>query len=71
VGYGVSYSIRDVAKKIARLLNKEITVQFKKNKGDEITNMTADISKVSREFDWKPKINLDLGLKLIVQNLQK
>lgn len=71
VGYGVSYSIRDVAKKIARLLNKEITVQFKKNKSNEITDMTADISKVSREFDWKPKINLDLGLKLIVQNLQK
>jgi nucleoside-diphosphate-sugar epimerase len=33
--------------------------------------MSADISKVSREFDWKPKINLDLGLKLIVQNLQE
>jgi UDP-glucose 4-epimerase len=71
VGYGVSHNLRDVAINIGRLMNKEIKIQCKRNKANEIMNMSADISKVSREFDWKPKINLDLGLKLIVQNLQE
>lgn len=69
VGYGVSYNIGDVAKKIALLLNKEIKIRYKKSKENEILDMTADISKVSKKFDWNPKIDLDSGLKLIVKEL--
>jgi nucleoside-diphosphate-sugar epimerase len=68
VGYDVSHNLRDVAINIGRLMNKEIKIQYKRNNANEIMNFSADISKVSREFDWKPKINLDLGLELIVQN---
>lgn len=71
VGYGVSYNIGDVAKRIALLLNKEIKIQYKKSKENEILHMTADISKVSKKFDWNPKIDLDSGLKLIVKELFK
>jgi len=69
VGYGVSYNIGDVAKRIALLLNKEIKIRYKKSKENEILDMTADISKVSKKFDWNPKIDLDSGLKLIVKEL--
>jgi UDP-glucose 4-epimerase len=69
VGYGVSYNIGDVAKRIALLLNKEVKIQYKKSKENEILDMTADISKVSKEFDWKPQIDLHSGLKLIVKEL--
>ena len=71
VGYGVSYKIGDIAKKVARLLNKDVKIQYKKRKANEIVDMAADISKVSKEFGWKPKINIDLGLNLIVKNLPK
>ena len=71
VGYGVSYKINDIAKKVARLLNKDVKIQYKKRKANEIVDMAADISKVSKEFGWKPKINIDLGLNLLVKNLPK
>jgi UDP-glucose 4-epimerase len=71
VGYGVSHSLRDVARNVAQLMNKVIKIQSRKQKPTDIVNISADISKVSRKFDWNPKIDLDLGLKLVVQNLQK
>jgi len=69
VGYGLSYNIGGVVKRIGLLLDKEVKIQYKKSVENEISDMTADISKVSKEFDWKPKIDLDSGLKLIVKEL--
>lgn len=29
--------------------------------------MVADITKISKEFDWKPKIDIDQGLTLTIE----
>jgi hypothetical protein len=29
--------------------------------------MVADITKISKEFDWKPKIDIDRGLTLTIE----
>jgi dTDP-D-glucose 4,6-dehydratase len=29
--------------------------------------MIADITKISKEFDWKPKIDIDHGLTLTIK----
>jgi nucleoside-diphosphate-sugar epimerase len=29
--------------------------------------MVADITKISKEFDWKPKIDIDRGLILTIK----
>jgi nucleoside-diphosphate-sugar epimerase len=60
-----------VARIVAQLMNKAIRIQFRKQIAMEIVDISADISKVSRKFDWRPKIDLELGLKLVIRNSQK
>ena len=71
VGYGTSHTLTYVTKKTAKLMNKEIRIKSKRVTRSDITNIVADISKVSKKFKWKPNIDLDLGLKLIVEKRLK
>jgi UDP-glucose 4-epimerase len=67
VGYGISYSLKEVAQSLAKLLDKKITVQFSKTNVADITDMKADITKVSKTFKWKPTVDIDKGLRIIIQ----
>jgi UDP-glucose 4-epimerase len=69
VGYGKSYSLNQVAEILAKLLCKKITIQFHKSNIPDISDMEADITKVSNAFDWKPAIDLPKGLRLIMEDL--
>ena len=67
VGFGKSCTLTNVAEILAKLLNKKISVQYdNKMRPDDITDMVADISKVSREFNWKPSTSLEQGLEKTV-----
>lgn len=67
VGYGKSYSLSQVAQTLATLIGKKIEIEISKTINPDISDMIADIRKVSREFNWKPTIDLKKGLQLIVQ----
>jgi UDP-glucose 4-epimerase len=69
VGYGKSLTLRQVCELLARMLNKELIINYDEEMrpGDAI-NMVADISKVSKSFNWKPIIDLERGLELIIKN---
>jgi UDP-glucose 4-epimerase len=67
VGYGTSYSLKEVAQSLAKLLDTKITIQSSKTTETDITDMMADISKVSKTFKWRPTVDIDKGLRLIVQ----
>jgi len=69
VGYGMSYSLKEVAQNLAKLLDKKITVHSHNTAISEIPDMRADIAKVSKAFNWKPTVDIGKGLKLIVQGL--
>ena len=69
VGYGTSHTLREVSEILAKLLNKQITIAYdNESRPGDITNMVADISKVSNAFNWKPMVSIDKGLKLTIQN---
>jgi UDP-glucose 4-epimerase len=69
VGSGTSYTITEIAKKIANLLNKKIQISYDESiRKKDINEMVADITKISNEFDWKPKIDIDRGLTLTIKN---
>jgi len=68
VGYGKSYSLKEVAQSLAKLLDKKITVQSSKTPVTDIPDMRADITKVSKTFNWRPTIDIDKGLRLTVQD---
>jgi UDP-glucose 4-epimerase len=67
VGYGKSYSLNQVAEVLARLFGMKIEIEFSKVTRPDISDMVADIRKVSKEFNWKPTIDIKKGLQIIVQ----
>jgi nucleoside-diphosphate-sugar epimerase len=67
VGYGKSYSLNQVAEVLARLFGMKIEIEFSKVTRPDVSDMVADIRKVSKEFNWKPTIDIKKGLQLIVQ----
>lgn len=68
VGSGTSYTITEISRKIANLLNKKIRICYDGSiRKQDINEMVADITKTSKEFDWKPKIDIDQGLTLTIK----
>ncbi|MBC8157318.1 NAD-dependent epimerase/dehydratase family protein [Armatimonadetes bacterium] len=67
VGYGKSYSLNQVAERLGRLFGMKIEIEFSKVTRPDVSDMVADIRKVSKEFNWKPTIDIKKGLQLIVQ----
>jgi UDP-glucose 4-epimerase len=67
VGYGKSYSLYQVAKELSRLIGKKIEIKFSNSTNPDVSDMIADIRKVSKEFNWRPAIDIKKGLQLIVE----
>ncbi|MBI2596873.1 SDR family NAD(P)-dependent oxidoreductase [Candidatus Daviesbacteria bacterium] len=68
IGSGKGTTILEIAQTISSLLEKkdliDINQDFRKN---DIRHCFADISKVERLLDWKPKISLEKGLKELIE----
>jgi UDP-glucose 4-epimerase len=67
VGYGKSYSLSQVAEGLGRLFGMKIEIEFSLVTRPDVSDMVADIRKVSKKFNWKPTIDIKKGLQLIVQ----
>jgi UDP-glucose 4-epimerase len=64
VGYGKSYTLTRVSQILAKLMQKKITIHYDTEmRPGDIVNMVADISKISKWFDWKPTTTLEQGLE--------
>jgi nucleoside-diphosphate-sugar epimerase len=69
VGSGINYTLKEVSQMLAQMLNEKITIEYNyEMRPNDITNMIADISKVSNAFNWKPSIDLQIGLRSTVEN---
>jgi UDP-glucose 4-epimerase len=68
VGYGESHDLEEVTQILAELLNKKITINYNNQiRPGDVTEMIADISKVSNAFHWKPRIGIHEGLEITLQ----
>ena len=54
--------------KLSELFAKKIEIGFSKGSKPDVSDMVADIRKVSKDFSWKPTIDINKGLQFIVQN---
>jgi UDP-glucose 4-epimerase len=70
VGYGKSYTLIEISQILAKLLNKKISIEYcgKKLEVLDIPDIVADLSKISKEFNWKPAVSLEQGLQSTVVN---
>ncbi|MEO7371811.1 MAG: GDP-L-fucose synthase, partial [Ilumatobacteraceae bacterium] len=62
VGTGVDLSIRDLAEKIRNLVYPEAGLRFDTSKPDGTPRKVLDVSRL-RATGWKPRIDLDTGVR--------
>lgn len=67
IGYGKSYSVREIVDIIVSCYNRTIEVTYlnKRRKG-EIMDTVADISKAKRLLGWVPNVSVKEGLRRMV-----
>ena len=68
MGYGRPFSVRKVIQSINEIVKKGSPNFGKiKMRKDEIKLLYPNITKVSKNFKWKPKVNLKNGLKKTIK----
>ncbi len=70
VGTGLDIKISALAEKIASALDYNGEIIWDINKPDGTPKKQLDISRISK-LGWKPKINLDEGIKLTIESFKK
>lgn len=67
LGTGVSTSVEDTVNMIVSLSQSKAIVKFSQQvRQGEILDTVADISKIATELNWKPRVELDQGLRLTI-----
>lgn len=70
LGYGKSYSVRQIVDKILDLYGKDVEVKYTGEKRkNEIMDTVADIKKINKKLGWTPRVTLDKGLNEIINEI--
>jgi len=67
-GFGKNYSINEMLNLVRKLMKKEVKPEERLEKQYEPSQTLADISKAERLLGWKPKIDLEEGLRRIIND---
>jgi UDP-glucose 4-epimerase len=69
VGFGKAYSLENVVKSIEKIIKTKVSIQYDKSvRPNDIVEMIADITAVSRQFKWRPKTDIEKGLESIFRD---
>jgi dTDP-glucose 4,6-dehydratase len=75
IGMNNEISIKGLVDKISKMLNKKITIVTDKKRlrpdKSEVSRLVCDNSKIKKFTNWKPKYNLEQGLKETIDWLEK
>ncbi len=70
IGMKTEISVGDLAERIAKITGNEIRIKTDKKrirpKGSEVDRLFCDNTKLTQNTDWKPKYDLDEGLKTTI-----
>lgn len=70
VGFGKSVSLEKVIELMKNILSLELRIEYDRTmRPNDITDMVADIKKLEKEYGWKPKVNLETGMKLTLESI--
>lgn len=70
VGTGIDLTIRDLAKKIQKIVNYKGEIEFDLNKPDGVKRKLLDSKKINK-LGWKSKISLEKGLSITYKDFLK
>lgn len=68
IATSIETTLNEVYQKIAKLLNKPAQPIYLPNRPGEQVRYSLDYSKIKKEFGWQPKVNLEEGLKLVLES---
>jgi len=69
VGSGKSNSLEEIIRIIEKIMNTKINIHYDKSiRPNDIIEMVADITQITKIFDWKPQIDIENGLGFILNN---
>lgn len=67
IGSGESFSVKEIAEKMAHLMNADVPIRsLGETRRGEIPETVADISKSAALLNWKPRVDLESGLRKII-----
>ena len=70
IGSGVSYSVDEIVRKLIHISGREVIVNYRnKRRKNEIMNVIAGIRKAKEKLGWKPKIEIDDGLRNMMESI--
>lgn len=68
IGYGKSYSVKEIVDKIIRLYGKDVKVKYSgERRKNEIMDTVADAKKAKDKLGWKPSVDIDKGFGNILK----
>jgi UDP-glucose 4-epimerase len=69
VGFGKSYSLEKVIEIIEKILKIDIDIEYDDSlRPNDIVNMEADNSSLRNLYNWCPKIDIEVGLRLTLDD---
>lgn len=72
IGYGKSYSVKEIIEKIIRIYGSNIRVACEgKRRRNEIMDCYANTAKARVLLGWRPLIDIDEGLKMMLKNIKR
>jgi NAD dependent epimerase/dehydratase len=71
LGTGVEVTIAEVAERVLRLLDKELSISLDEQRlrppDSEVERLIADTTKAKRLLGWEPEVDLDEGLRRTIE----
>lgn len=72
LGFGQVYSLLDIIEIIEKLSGKRFTnIQFRPKRFHDVSKTILDVSSSQQLLNWTPKVEMEHGISLIIQQLQK
>ena len=69
IGYGRSYSVKEIAMKLIEFSNKNVRLQsLRSERKGEISDTVAEIKKAKKMLKWSPAVEIDEGLKYMLKS---
>jgi UDP-glucuronate decarboxylase len=71
LGNPVEITVRELAERIVRLTDSASPIQLKPLPIDDPPRRRPDIALASQRLGWRPRVDLDTGLRLTIQEVQR
>lgn len=72
LGYGKQQSVQFMAETVKKLISEDVKLKYNEVNGRKADTdiWVADIEKIKKVFDWKPKYDMEMGLKKSIEWFQ-